>query len=147
MEQKATHRLVPQALKGAEFASTTHSATPDAGTPYSRVLEPSYWALVASNLRPMDEIKVIPQDLAYYAHLLVVSVSRMDVFVKEISKADFEPVKTEETDLGDYVIKYSGPIAKHRVIRTKDGQVMAENISTKEEARRWIAEHEKAIAA
>lgn len=147
MEQKATHRLVPQGLKGAEFASTTHSATPEAGTPYSRVLEPTYWALVSQNLRPMDEIKVIPQDLAYYAHLLVISVSKMDVFVKEISKVDFEPVKTEESDQGEYLIKYAGPLAKHRIIRKKDNQVLVENISTKEEARRWIAEHEKAIAA
>ena len=142
------HRLTRTNLKQDQFANTVHVATPDGGVPYDRVLEPSFWALVSNDFKEMDEIKVIPQDYSYFAHLLVVKVSKMDVYVKEISHKSFESHESQSgIDVGDYEIKWAGRHAKFRVFRKADGAMLQEHINTREEAIKWIAEYERALAA
>ena len=141
------HRLTGSNLKNAEFSHTVHVATPDGGTPYERVLEPGFWALVARDIKDLDEIKVIQQDYSFYAHLLVVRVNKMDVYVREIMHKSFEVATQESMDAGDYEVKWAGRHAKFRVVRKSDNSVMQEHIPTREDALKWIAEYEKALAA
>lgn len=145
--EKATAKLTRSRFRGSEFVAATYSASPEDGTPYERLFQPEYWSMISAQLRPGDEIKVIPETFSYHAVLLVMKADKNGAVVKELSKVMLDDSKSDDAPAGEYYAKYCGPLAKHRVYRRSDGQVMAEGISTMKEALAWIAEHEKAMAA
>jgi hypothetical protein len=63
--------LLVNRFQPAEFSRTWWFATAEAGTTIEQISKPEFWAHVASQMRPLDEIVVTTDDLGAGWHLLV----------------------------------------------------------------------------
>ena len=131
----------------AEFKRTIHSMTPEAGTKLSDIMAPAYYRHVASQFKSMDRIEVMPDDGAWYAELMVLYVSKMEVRVAKLSHVKLDTVKPEEVEDETHEVKWRGPSAKWGVVHKKTGDVVKDGFANKEEAAAYLSEHNKAMAA
>ena len=135
----------PMSLHDAAFSVPTLYHAPQAGVTIEEVLEPSYWAHVASQLKPGTRIEVMAQDGAWWAMLLVRAAGRTDAVVQALQ---YVILGSNETfTAGGYEIKWRGPKAKWGVVRGKDAAVLHDGFAVKEEAEAWMVEHLATLAA
>ena len=121
-------------------------ACPDAGTPFTELLKPAYWANI-KKLPTNAHIHVDAEDGSYYAELKVLKVGQgfAKVFVLrhvELEEAGADPAVTD-----GYEIQFRGPIVKHRVVRLKDGHVLKDKLDTWDDANGWLRDHKRMLAA
>lgn len=125
-------------LKQAEYVRTPYRAEPEAGTAFETVLKPEYWSHVASKLRPGDKIEIMPEDMAWYAELLVVDCTALSARVAILLPPLDLDVSSEPTIAVDsHEVKWKGPQMKFVVIRKSDGAIVSRGHS-KAEAEQWI---------
>lgn len=141
--------LKESSMKLSEQTRLVYTAFPEAGTQYEDVLRPEYWAHVAAKLRQTDELIVTPEDLGWWAHLIVVHTSVATVIVKELLYKDLGAAKNAEIDQGDLTIKWCGPHAKFRIMRKSDGAILIEGdqVATRDMADAWVRDYRRALAA
>jgi len=136
--KKTALKLPVPRMKSAEYMRQCHRVTPEAGTPYDAVTEPSYWAHVAQKINPYDKIEVVAEDGAWYAELLVLSVDKMAITVREIVLIDLHGDSTEDAEgdqeQSDYFSKYRGPHLQWCVMRRSDQACVRDKIQTKVQA-------------
>lgn len=113
------------------------------GVTLEDVLEPSYWAHVASQMQPMDEIKVRTEDGSWVAFLMVKYAERnyVSVVLDRLIKLDREiqmPIQSER-----HKVDWKGPRLRFCVTRTLDQKRVKEGCMSREEAIAWMVEHEK----
>ncbi|MGY3393440.1 hypothetical protein ACVWW6_006031 [Bradyrhizobium sp. USDA 3311] len=130
-----------------EFLNNRHSVSPAVGTPFEDVLRPEFWANIV-RMQPGDIIEVRPEDQSYYAELYVLKRERNSATVAVIR----EPVKLEAAYKplpGEvlFSVEFAGPMAKWRVVRRSDKSVMKDKFGTEGDARRWLADYERVVAA
>lgn len=144
------HRVVPLQVSRwqlGEFLNARHSVSPAAGTPFDDLLRPEFWANIV-RLKPGDIIEVRPEDQSYYAELYVIRRDRNAASVCVIR----EPVKLEPAykplpGAVKYAIEFAGPIGQWRVRRLSDNAVMKDRCGTENDARRWLSDYERVVAA
>jgi hypothetical protein len=130
-----------------EFINARHSVSPASGTPFDDILRPEYWANI-TRLSAGDVIEVRPEDASYYAELYVLRRDRTSATVAVIR----EPVKLEAAYRplpGElkFKVEFAGPLAKWRVLRMSDNSAIRDSFGSEIEARRWLTDYERMIAA
>lgn len=137
-------KLVPNRLKGAEFARNAHRATPEGSTQLKDVLDPAYWSHVAAKFAVYDIIEVIPDGGAWYAQLLITACSKQHakVSVLNMTKLRETPVVEPKGEAPKFVVEFKGPQRKWSVIRTSDKAYVKEGFDSKEDAAAWLVENE-----
>jgi hypothetical protein len=144
---KFTQKLTPSRLQPSESTLKIFSFVPENGTPYERVLEKDYYTHVANRLEASNIIQAEAEDGSFWALLLVRAVSGLEVLVSPLIEKRFDNVQTDSIDAGDYKAEWAGRHDKWRVMRKSDNHKMTSGLTSKLEALKWIAEHEKALAA
>lgn len=143
--------LTPTRFSLAEFKRTIHYVTPEAGTAFKQVLDPTYWVHVARSLAVGSKIELLAEDNSYYAELLVVDKIDGGVIVRPIFHTEMEKTEAREIDYDGHIIKYAGPVHLHQVIRKAKGDkekvVLKSGLRTKREAMDYIDGQNKARAA
>lgn len=147
-----SYRLKESRLKAQlhGFENTFWLAVIEHGTPYDEVLKPDFWAHVAEPRRMKigDEIVVVPDDGSYRAKLFVRDVGRVWVKVEELTKKDFDAVVAPVGDTAsEFRVEWKGPHHKHSVVRISDNEIIQGGFKSAGDARLWMAEHAKAMAA
>lgn len=105
------------------------------------------WALVAGQIKPGAEIRVVAADYSFVGTLFVTFVNGTDVRTRLISYSRFEVAdEQDETVEGDYMVKLCG-VKRFCIIKRDDGTVIKENIATKKEAYRDLDDYLRALAA
>lgn len=142
-----TVAIISKHLKLAEHVRQTWHVTPRTGDSPKDLLDPKYWVHVSRLLKPGDKIEALPETREWYAEAIVLSAGQFGAKVA----FTLDPVKLEnsaETEVPEeYDIKWAGPSVKWRVTRKSDGQVIREDLQSREEATAWVKSHTKAMAA
>lgn len=140
--------IAPHLMVQADLARIIYRMNVPAGVPVSRVLEPDYFAHVASMLRPGFRIEALAQDGKWFADLLVrkSDKERHEVHVWALSVVDLEKqiAAAAPAQADDYRVEFGGA-HKWRVVRGQE--VIHKGEASEGEARAWLAEHLKTVAA
>ena len=126
-------KLTPSRFGLAEHKRNIWHVSVDASTTLDEIRHKEFWSHIAYKLRPLDQIEVITDDASEWHRLLVVNANKNEAIIRVIDSVKLDESLTEELKTG-YEVKFAGPVAKHRIIRRSDGQVIEEGIATKEEA-------------
>lgn len=138
-------KLAAANLLLAEYARRVFTVSPDPGTPFDAILEPAYWAHVASQFKPFSRIEVNAPDNSYFAELIVLDCDKMWAKVEVLRKVDFAEGATAITEsIGGLKVGWGGPFHKFRVLRGAD--VLAKGFGNRVDAEAWIATHHRAAA-
>ncbi|CAJ0854104.1 hypothetical protein AMST5_00708 [freshwater sediment metagenome] len=106
---------------------------PDHMTP-DDVLQPEFWAHVASRFRPYDEVTVGNDACAWRLHLCVADVWSAGVRMIELSRAELAGALEKSTEEANGLkIQWRGPNARWSVLDAA-GQVLQSGFAKKEDA-------------
>lgn len=142
-------QLTQSGFQLSQYACNLWMASPAVGVPFERVLETEYWAHVAAQLRPMDKIEIYPEDMSYYALLLVTETGTAEARVVAIIKPI--PLHVKETESlkkilsDDFDVKWVSPTLKYGVIRLSDKERIKAGFQDPEAAWLWTAGHVKTM--
>ena len=130
-----------------DFARNTHTAIVPAGTDFETVCRPEFWANV-TRLAVGDIIQVSTDDRAWFAELFVLGKARNSATVAVLREplqlvAAFKP----EAGAKHFDVQFSGAHGKWRVIRLSDKNVVKDQFETQGEARKWLDQYERLVAA
>jgi hypothetical protein len=141
-----TKRLQFARFQQAVSKHNTWSATPDIGTTFEDVLQPDYWAHIATRFRPTDLIEVHPEDGSYFAVLYVRQSDRLWAKVAVVQHVQFEqPAEAREDN--EFTVKHNGRFHKWIVLRNSDREILAKELETRADAERWIDDYRRKVAA
>lgn len=129
------------AFKAAEYEFTVYCATIENGATFQDILNPEYWMHVADKVRPSDVIRAIAADQTFYAELLVLRKSRVEVFVAVLNHVDLTRFTMGEDlskEVEKYDISWGGPANKFRVIYRRSGDVVREGFDNEAAARTFL---------
>lgn len=130
-----------------DFVSPTVHHTAPAGTPFSHVLKPEYWASCTKYLRTGCKIEVIPEDAGWLATLYVLRVGQGYAAVQKLTHIELDGARAQPQAPQGYEVQWRGSVIKHRVVRLKDGAVLKQGLDTLEEAHKWLSDHRRMMAA
>lgn len=140
-------KILEQRLKQVEFARNVWAVTPEAATTFEDLLRPSYWSHVARTLQKNDRIEVLAADGSYFAELIVLSKTDIDVRVgvlRKVQLAEIEQLAPPSAD--EFEVKHRGG-AGWSVIRKADKKVMFERGETQAQAAEWVSKNANAALA
>lgn len=142
-----TASLTESRLREAAFWRNEFAINPEVGTTLDDMKAEAYWAHVAKKLRPWDKIEARAEDGSFYAVFIVRDSGRNWAKVEMISLYLFSiPGVTDRTPADpEYIVKYSGPHTKYRVMRKSDNQIMRDGFATQADGDQWIKEHVKSL--
>jgi len=121
-------------------------AVPEQGTPYERILEPTFWNSQRDKLQIGDFIMVEPDEGHYTAELKVQSVGIGGVRVAEYYKKPWATVAAPASIAESYRVKFAGPHHKWRVERIEDGHVEQAGFTSESDANRWLIDNTAALS-
>jgi hypothetical protein len=131
----------PNKFKLAEQVSKRWVAVAPACTKRTDLLMPTYWAHVAANLAPWDEIEVRSEDGSWAGLYVVRNRDRTWARVHEMNFTNFNSPKLAEAELKkireEYDVKLRGPKG-WSVVRRNGNTVLQENMHSKEDADVWL---------
>jgi len=133
-------KLLPNQLKEAAYQRPHYAATPVEGTTKEDILNNSYWTHIARKVTPGSIIDVVPEDMAFFAQLIVTWVGHFDIRVKLLNYVDLAD-EMPMPNGADFTPVWRNS-RKWCVQRAKDGAIIAENLPSKKDAAVWIAEYE-----
>ena len=113
------------------------------GTTVEQILDGSFWSNVARSLRPGDEIIVRPDDMSWELILHVAGQEPLFAHVVKKSYLDLTPSTPPVHVPSRYKVEHAGSHYKWRVLR--DGSPLKDGFETAEIARRYAANHQKAV--
>jgi hypothetical protein len=142
---KPNRKAMPMDLTLAENKEIRYVHTPPAGTTIEEMLNPQYWAHVATQLRPGAIIVVWGADGALWAELLVWTVAPFAAKVEALRSATRDLPRL----LGAVVEEVEGYEFKHRgggkwsVLRTTDSPpvFIKDGLPGKVEASIWLKQY------
>lgn len=118
-------------LQDQEYNTRIWDGAVKAGTTVQDILKPEFWVHVAHLLRPMQEIRIVSEDLKWYARLLVGNVVTGQISgqipqasVLLLQYVDFSKSKTVQPKSSDYAIEWKSPEAKHCIINKSTGEIL-----------------------
>lgn len=112
-----------------------------AGTPFDKILGYAYWKQAAAKFGPFHTLYILPDDMAYYAELLVLN-SEPGVGVSVRVKY-FDDLKNDEalpSRADDFQVEFRG-FDKWCIIRKSDSVKIAKGLDTKADAQRELASY------
>lgn len=132
----------------AEFVSPLTSYVPAAGTPPEHLLRPGYWASIKA-LRSRCRIWIEEESGAYVGELYVLKTGQGYAVTQWLPGYPMRiaAVPAMPSTPDGYVIEYRGHIVKHRVVRTKDNQVLKQGLDNYDDAAMWLRDHKRMLAA
>lgn len=139
--------VTPKDFQLQEHAFRRFNAqVPDEFDPQTDLEVSSVWAHVAPKINMGDEIRVMPESMAWRAILLCTFSHRGQVAMKvidffEIEKSDMK----DEHSLEDYKVHQRGQ-KKWCVQRVADGVYIQEHCATQAAAHKWLDEHLLALS-
>lgn len=134
-------------MRGAEYERAVHVVTVEQGVSRETLKEPTFWAQVASKLRPWGRLEVRSDDGTFYAEYLVLACDRTWARVHELSYVSLTDADISLTQAGDnYELKWRGPHLKWSAIRKTDSVALQEGFQTKDEAKLWLDGHIKTVS-
>lgn len=149
VEKKVVGARKPTRLKEADHERHVWIVSVPSDVTFEQAQQPDFWAHVGAQLRPCARIEVMPDDMAWFGELIVVSCDRLWAKTAPLRfvRLDEAPAFEVPASLGSgYEVQYKGPTKKHCVIRLSDNQIVREEIQTKAEANAWIAEHVQGLS-
>lgn len=143
--KKAQPTLTSGRFKLAEGVRNVWAANLEYGLTLEDILAPSYWAFVAPQLTPYDQIEARAEDGSWVAYLIVTGVDRTwaRVAVDRVVKLTTSDVSITQAAAHDVVWK--GPQLKYTVVRLSDSAKIKEGFKTKDEAAFWLREYERTV--
>lgn len=131
--------LKPSALEFGIHAYQQFSCRVPSGTTPEELLDPAFWVFVVTKMQIGAEIRVIPDDFAYRAQLLVTYTDSANIRLKMINYVELENVHVVQAGVAakDYQLTMRGQ-QKWCVQRMSDGAFIKELIPTKQEAANWL---------
>ena len=133
-------------FKNSEYERNIWVITPEVGTTPEDLLDSAYWAHVAIQMRPYDKVEVRADDGSYYGEMLVLLTGRTWAKVTPLFFKQLEEATTDSAEDEEMYIKFCGPKAKWRVVRTKDKMTLSEGHVTKDLANTWMHNHKRQLA-
>ncbi len=143
------NQLTQSGFQLSQYARNVWMASPSVTTPFERLLEPDYWAHVAAQLRPMDQIEIYPEDMSYFAKLIVTDIGtgavRVVPVVNPISLHAKDTQSLKKTLSDDFDVKWVSPTLKYGVIRKSDNERLKHGFQDPALAWEWADGHVKTI--
>lgn len=133
-------------FKQAEYGHTNYDVDVEHGTDPADILDPGFWAHVASLLKVRDRIFVTPDSLEWTAELVVVEVGASYVRVVQIRMDQLSAAPMNQTDV-DFTVEWKGPIRKWSVIRKSDKAAIYESLPSRDAAEAKLTAHIHPVAA
>jgi len=138
--------LNPQRIGLAEYRRQDYVVNAEIGTTIQDIMEPSYWAHVASQMQPYDHIEVRMESGEWIAELIVLAVGRNWLKVFLAANHELEAVDPDmERKTATHVIKWRGPQHRHSVVRLLDDAVLQDGFEDKPAAQAWLDNHLRTI--
>lgn len=141
VEVRKAAALLPSRLKPLGFVGNNWTIVAEHGVTIQQILEPSFFANVASQMNRYDKVDVHSEDGSYWAELLVLSKTENSVTTDCLR---FKNLTMDEKALKDhnskYEVKWLGPSAKWCVVRKSDNVAVSKGNMNKDLA---IAEMNK----
>lgn len=134
--------LDPQRHRLAEQVRNAWVVNAEEGTTIQDVLEPSYWAHVARELKPYDHIEVRLETGDWIAQLLVISQGLNWAKVHMLQKHDLAMSQEAPPSSQKHEVKWRGPQHKWCVMRLIDNQALQTGME-KDEASAWMRNYER----
>ena len=137
--------LVNGRMELADQVRTLYCVTVEMGTTVEQIMHEDYWANVGIGLRPGDILEVMPDNMAWELGLRVVGAGNLwaHVVKRYYHKLDTGMKRVKIPSL--YSVEFGCTHYKWRVLREGQGELMS-GFETEGKARRWAAEHEKALS-
>ena len=110
-----------------------------------QTLDPSFWAHVADQMQPMDEIKLRSEDGAWIAYLVVGWCERNFAQVVLDRKVEIRVDREAPVSSVKHRVEWKGNQMKYCVIRLSDSKILREGDPSKDGAMRWLREYESGI--
>jgi hypothetical protein len=120
-------------IEDAGFRRNVWRAYPEEGTPYETVLSEAYWAHRARNFRAGDKIEILPDEMHYYAELLVIASGATWARVTELFRKDLGTTIVPDRQ-SDYRVAWRGAHRKFAIVRTVDGAIVKDGFAQQHEA-------------
>lgn len=141
--------VAPTRLMLFEQVVQTYFHTARAHEEVEDLLEPKYWAHTASKMRPGDQVEVHREDLQWMARFTVRSSSQIEavvvpLWVKDFRDYDLPALSRIPQPSARFEIKWRGAAAQWSIVSRANGAVMADGMASEQEARRWLANYDKA---
>jgi hypothetical protein len=130
-----------------EHARSNNLVQPIAGFTREDANNPESWVHVASILRPLDKLSVLPIDKKWYGEYIVIISDGTDFALVETLYRDLAPATGEgASSVNGYDVSWGGPAQRWRVKRLSDDKVMVSGME-KAEAEAWAANGGKPASA
>jgi hypothetical protein len=144
---KSQKRLTESRITLTGYLRNSWDITVERGTILSDILDPEYWAHVASKLRPHDTLHVICEDGSWYARLFVINADRLWAKLHVLEQHDLTVSQHDmpQTQEEAHEVTWLSSIAKYVVIRRSDRALLKYGFQTKLEAFQWLDGHLKTI--
>ena len=114
-----------------------------AGTNIEALMEPSYWAHHARDIRPLDLIEAFCEDGSWEALFRVMFVSNAEVRLSPIYEVRHEKENRVSPDGASHVVMWKGPAMKFAVIQTDTKAIIKSGFYPRSEAEDFLANHLK----
>lgn len=134
--------LDPQRHRLAEHVRNTWVVNAEEGTTIQDVLEPSYWAHVARELKPYDHIEVRLETGDWIAQMLVISQGLNWAKVHLLQQHNLSMSQEAPPSSQKHEVKWRGPQHKWCVMRLIDNQALQTGME-KDEASAWLRNYER----
>jgi hypothetical protein len=131
-------------MTSVEYKSPLCWYCPVVGTPFEHLLRPEYWASI-KKLPINAHVYIDTEDCSYWAELKVLKVGQGFAKVFVLRHIELTAAGADPQVIDGYDIQWTGPIDKHRVLRTKDGHVLKQGLDTWDDASAWLRDYKKML--
>lgn len=138
----------PQRMQLAEQWRQDWVVNAEEGTTVDDVLNPTYWASVATQFQVFDKIEVRLETGEWILELIVMSVGRTHATVYLAKRYDLKELAdpgVQQDFPKAFEITWRGIQRKFCVKRIADDTYVQESLPTKEAAQVWLDSHERAM--
>ena len=142
-QEKRALILNPQRMSLAEQVRQDWVVNAEFGTTVADVLDPQYWAHMASQMQAWDRIDVRLETGEWLLELLVINTGRNWAQVHLLKQHDLEQRSETMPAAQKHKIEWKGPQHKWCVIRLADSEMIQRELASKEAAGQWLAAYEK----
>lgn len=135
-------------FKQAEFDRNIWSVELENHTDVKELADPGFWAHVAQKLKRGDRIEVYPEDLTWFAEMIVSDSGTTWAKVQPLRIVELAETKIPDLllDGGRYKIEFAGKNEMYRVIDTATKKVIKSKCKTSLEAQNYLADYQRSLA-
>jgi hypothetical protein len=137
----------PLQLMPSEHYTRSYTQWVPTGTFVEQVCEPAFWSNVAKKLQRGDEIKVMPDDMAWRAVLLVRASGRLESVVQVIAYDVLGAAADISAADVPYEVRFINSDRKWGVFMRNGGELVRDEFQVREQAERYMKNHIKVMAA